>query len=88
MCRVAQQQFPDQPIAAAQARGFVGATLQRWSLESLVPDVQLAVTELSIVNRLMLHVSMPCERLEVHVCSARTSRRRDTEAQARRTTVW
>lgn len=57
MCRVVQRQFPDEPIAAAQARGFVGDTLNRWELASLAADVQLAVTEL--VTNALLHARTP-----------------------------
>ena len=57
MCRVVQHHFPDQPMAAAQARAFVGSVLQRWSLEPVVPDVQLAVTEL--VTNAILHARTP-----------------------------
>jgi histidine kinase-like protein len=57
VCRVVQQQFPDEPIAAAQARGFVGETLHRWDLQDLAADAQLAVTEL--VTNAILHARTP-----------------------------
>jgi anti-sigma regulatory factor (Ser/Thr protein kinase) len=57
VCRVVHQRFPDEPIAAAQARGFVGSALRRWSLDALVPNVQLAVTEL--VTNAILHARTP-----------------------------
>jgi anti-sigma regulatory factor (Ser/Thr protein kinase) len=66
VCRVVQQQFPDQPIAAAQARAFVGATLRRWDLAELAADVQLAVTEL--VTNAILHARTP---IVVTLCVAR-----------------
>jgi len=54
---VVQEQFPDEPIAAAQARTFVADALHRWALDALVPDVQLAVTEL--VTNAILHARTP-----------------------------
>jgi anti-sigma regulatory factor (Ser/Thr protein kinase) len=57
VCRVAHQQFPDEPLAASQARGFVARTLTEWELPALVPDAQLAVSEL--VTNAILHARTP-----------------------------
>ncbi|MDX6213118.1 MAG: hypothetical protein QOF82_2205 [Frankiales bacterium] len=57
MCRVAQRRLPDQPVAAAQARGFVTETMVRWEIAQLVPDITLAVTEL--VTNAILHARTP-----------------------------
>jgi hypothetical protein len=57
VCRVAQARFPDQPVAAARARDFVGNTLGTWELAELMPDAKLAVTEL--VTNAILHARTP-----------------------------
>lgn len=65
MCRVAQARFPEQPVAAARARDFVGTTLDRWELTDLAADAKLAVTEL--VTNAILHARTP---IVVTVCVA------------------
>jgi Histidine kinase-like ATPase domain len=65
VCRVAQERFPDEPIAAVRSRGFIAAALRRWSLPDLVPDMELAVTEL--VTNAILHA---CTPLVVTLCVA------------------
>jgi anti-sigma regulatory factor (Ser/Thr protein kinase) len=65
VCRVAQQHLEDQPVAAAKARSFVASTLRRWELPAMIPDAQLAVTEL--VTNAILHARTP---IVVTVCVA------------------
>ena len=57
MCRVAQQHFPDDPAAPSLARDFVGRTLRRWDLSELVPDVELAVSEM--LTNAVVHARTP-----------------------------
>ncbi|BEP12421.1 hypothetical protein acdb102_07320 [Acidothermaceae bacterium B102] len=63
MCRVAQQHFPDDPAAVSPARLFVGVTLRRWDLGALVPDGELAVSEM--LTNAMVHARPP---IVVMVC--------------------
>lgn len=57
MCRVAQEHFRDEPVAAMGARGFVTVTLRQWGLGTIVPDMELAVTEL--MTNAILHARTP-----------------------------
>ena len=53
MCRVVNRELPLAPSAVADARTFVVDALQRWELESLVPDAELLTSEL--VTNSLLH---------------------------------
>jgi anti-sigma regulatory factor (Ser/Thr protein kinase) len=53
MCRVVSRELSRSTPAVAEARRFVGDTLRRWGLESLVADAMLLTSEL--VTNSVLH---------------------------------
>lgn len=57
MCRHATQELPPEPASAGAARRFMQNRAVEWDLIPLLPDAQLALTEL--VTNAVLHAATP-----------------------------
>ena len=76
MCRHATEQLPPQPRSVPAARSFLRQQVAAWQLDVLLPDAQLALSEL-VSNAVMhartpLHLAVSCadQVLEVAVADA------------------
>lgn len=59
MCRHASRPLAPEPHAAASARAFLRERFTDWGLEELIPDAELALSEL--VTNAVLHAGTPLE---------------------------